>query len=341
MTTLTQHRTKIIGWAEHVTPGDTPITGAGTPYYEFGKRTKGSGNFPSKNYNIYSYYAGSRDPKHNISTIEPLAGVAFQPTNGLEFYYAFGDSASAGVSPDADHTIGGINQGELPSRVIRYQSENATENIREEAINTKTKALNFQLFNVARNIQSPVTIGVGFQATDIRPASYNANFSPVFASGKEEMYFADKSNFVLNWDQGAIIDIVDYKDTLMNFQYICDMTTQFQPLVEQMIPNAILDGVRTHVLIFDLLRGDDTRIYDDHQAQTRTNTPRDARIKCYAKGSTTEYIQLDFKDVYTSKVDMNDGDVGRDELDIYKVVAVCSSVIPTIRDGVADGFYSD
>ena len=341
MTTLVQHRTKIIGWAEHVTKDDTPISGAGTPYYEFGKMTKGSGNFPSKNYNIYSIYSGSRDPNHNISHIEPIAGVAFQPTNGLEFYYAFGDSVSTGVSPDSDHAIGGINQGSLPTRVIRYQSENATENIREEAINAKTKALNFQLFNVNRNIQDPAVLGVGFQATDIRPATYDANFSPVFPSGKEEMYFPDKSNFVFNWDQGAEIETIDYKNTLLNFQYICDMTSQFQPLVQQMMPNEVLDGVRTHILIWNQMRGDDTRIYDDHQAQTRTSTPKDLRVKVFAKGSTTEYIQLDFNDIYTSKVDMNNANVGNDELDTYSVVAVASSVVPTIRDGVADGFYSD
>jgi hypothetical protein len=329
------HRDKLIGYAYESTEGTDPIaSGGGTPYYEFGKLTKTFGNFPSKEFKVLAIHHGSRDPTLNITHALPKGAIAFAPVNGVPWYQFLGSSSTAATI----HTITGIDTGELPFITARFESQNSSENIRKSLVGAKINNINFQLLNANTRIRLPAMIGMGIQGMDVKAPTNTATQTPIFPDSEEGLYYVD-SNFIFTWDLNGT-PITEYKNQLLDFKYIGTNTNIFGTVGNTLTPVRVLEGPRNHILMFQLLRGGSTRIYDDYLAQTRSSTGKDLRVKIY--NSAANYLQLDFNDVFIETCEMNDGYQASGDLEIYDVVASCEDLIVKSKDGLtAATFYGE
>ena len=331
---LVPHRTKYIGWAYEDTQGTDKIAlGGAVPYYQLGKLTSTIGNFPTKDTKTISINAGSRDPTTNITHVEPRAALGFAPVSGVEWYKFLGARADGG---GGIHTITGIDTGQIPYYTTRFQSENATENIRDSLVGGKTNNVNFQILNANTRARIPALMGVGIQGMDVKAATNTASQTPVYPSSEEGLYFPD-SNFEFTWDES--VGDVSYADELMDFKYIGMNANMFGTLEPQLTPYQVLEGVRGHELAFQILRGNDTQIYTDYRDQNRASTGKNLRVKIY--NSATNYLQLDYAGVILNKCLLNDGNQPNQEMEFYDVGASADSLIVSVVDGLAASFYGD
>lgn len=325
------HRTKKLGWEYEVNEGVDPI-GNADPYYNFGQYpNQPPGDFPKKSFTYQTSYAGGRDPASiRIANAKTTSIKTFAPTNGLPVYQIYGDSTTAAGL----HTLDGIDTGELPTITERFQSENAAENIRYSMVGAKTGSLQLAMDNLHLNIKAPLICGQTLKGLDVLASTSQQDKTPVYPTSKENMYFKD-ANFSLVWDTAH-----DYSDVVKSFKYICDTSNLFQPLMQQLNPHTILEGFRAHIFLLEILRGDDKAIYTDYLAQTRASTGGDLVIKVY--NSATEYIELDASGVFIDDCVMNyANDAADNELELYTAILVATSVVPKIKDGVADSFYGE
>lgn len=333
---LELHRDKQLGWAYEATEGVDPIaSGGGTPYYKFGKYTKTFGHFPQKTVKTMAVYHGSRDPSNYISHVQPKGAVAFAPVNAIPWYQFLGARADGG---GGIHTITGIDSGELPFMTTRFQSENASESIRKSFVGGKLDNLNFVISNANTRARSPAFIGMGLKGMDVKTPTNTAAQVPVFPSSEEGMYHVD-DNFEFTWDYGGGSPVTEYKDQLLEFRYIGMNANIIGTVGNTITPYQILEGVRSHIVQFQILRGGDTQIYDDYIGQTRASTGKDLRVKIY--NSATNYLQLDLNNILIEDCKMNDGYQAQSELEIYDVVGIAQDITVNSIDGCAASFYQD
>ena len=330
-----QHRDKELGWAYEATEGIDPIaSGGGTPYYKYGKYTRTIGKFPSRDTSIISAYHGSRDPTNRISHVNPKGAVAFSPVNLIPWYQYLGARADGG---GGIQTITGIDSGKLPFITTRFQSENASESIRKSMVGGKVDNINFQITNANTRMRIPSLMANGIKGMDVKAPTNTAAQVPVFPNNEEGMYYVN-DNFEFIWDYGGT-PITEYKDQLLDFKYIGTNANIFGTVNNTITPYVVEEGMRNHILMFQIIRGGDTRIYDDYISQSRSSTGKNLRVKIY--NSATKYLQLDFANVLMKKCDMNDGYQQGGEFEIYDVEADATGLIVNGIDGVAASFYQD
>lgn len=324
------HRTKKLGWRYEVDVGVDPI-GDAVDYYKFGHFPDPPGDFPNKSFTYQVNYAGGRGPSSiRIATAKPASIKAFAPVNALPLYQIYGSSNTV----DGVHTLDGIDTGELPTLTERFQSENAAENIRYSMVGGKTGSLQLAMDNLQMNIKAPMICGQSFKGKDVLASTSQLDKTPIFPSSKSKMYFKD-DNFSLIWDTDH-----DYSDEVKSFKYICDTSNAFQPLMQELLPNAILEGFRAHIFVLEIVRGADKAIYTDYMAQNRESTGGDLVIRVY--NSATEYIELDASGVFIDDCIMNYGnDAADNELELYTAALIATSVTPKSKDGVAVSFYGE
>ena len=333
---LEQHRDKELGWIYEVTEGVDPIaSGGGTPYYYYGHYTKSRGIFPSRNTKLVSYYHGSRDPTNRVSYVEPRGSIGFAPVNLIPWYQYLGARADGG---GGIQTITGINSGRLPFTTTRSESQNVSESIRESMVGGKVNSLNFQILNANMRMNTPALIGMGIQGMDVKAPTNTAAQVPVFPSGEEGMYYPD-DNFEFTWDYGGGSPVTEYKDQLMDFKYIGTGANVLGTVGNTVTPYGVEEGMRDHLVMFQIIRGGDTQIRDDYLAQTRSSTGKDLRVKIY--NSATKYLQLDLTNLLMETCNMNDAEEKKGEYEIYDVVAKAETLTINGIDGVAASFYQD
>ena len=326
------HRFRELGIAYESVKGTDPI-GSGDDYYKLGYRVRSLGKFPKPKYNIASTYRGSRDPTLEIASADLTGTLAFAPVNAIAWYLALGSSATAaGV-----HTITGIDSGELPYFTTRFETSNDTENIRKSMTGTKLKTLNFELTRLNENVRFPAMMGINVQGTGFGAPTYPVTNTPIYPDSVSDMFYKD-SNFYFTWYYGG--DNLDYKSDVMNFTGIIDMTNQFLPLLQQLFPEEVSEGTRAHILRFNILRGNDTSIYDDFAAQDRDTTGMDLRVKIHQTAS--KYLQLDYSNIFLQECEINDQNEAKNEDGIYEVVGIAESLTVKSNDGLtAATFYGE
>lgn len=315
-------------WDFETTEGQDPIS---TTAYKFGRRSQSFGDLPNAKFNLKSTYRGSRDPIIQIADKVATSSIAFNPVCGIPWYLLFGSSSTTtGV-----HTISGIDYGALPTITQRYQTENNTENIRKSMVGSKVRNLNFTVQNIGERLRMPAVMGIGSQGIDIVDPTATGDITPTFPGSNSDPYYID-NNFELTWDYG--VDNVDYAGDIMEFKYICDTTNRFLPIVGNLTPLTVAEGSRVHILIMDILRGNDTSIFDDYLAQTRSSTGKDLRFKIHQ--SSTNYLQLDFSNVFIENIPLNDPT--KDEHTKYTITAFAENCTPKIKDGLDETvFYGE
>jgi hypothetical protein len=262
------------------------------------------------------------------------SAIAFAPVNGIPLYHIFGGSATvAGI-----HTLTAINSGSLPSVTKRFQTENASENIRKSMVGSKCTNMNLSVKSSFDDIPAPMFIGQSYGGWEVKAPTDTADHDPIFPDSIEDMYFLD-GNSVLTWDN--LGDQVAYIDDLLNFEYFVDTFTNFHTKQGSLPAFASAEGSRNHILKLQLLRGGDTSIYDDFIAQSLSSVGKQLVFKIY--NTATRYIQLTFNNVIIEECEMNDAlDQDNNAHEIYDITALAGSCVPAILDGVtATSFYGE
>lgn len=329
------HNTRKLMWEYETTEGVDP--GSASPYY-FGKRTQSFGDLPRKDYKMYSYYRGSRNPFIRVSGAESRASIAFAPVNGVPFYWWAGSS----LTTSGEHYVSSYDRVDLPTITTRFQTESANESIRKSMVGAKAKNINFTVNNDPAGIKIPAVMGVGLQAIDIVDPTDTGDLTPQWADGEENMYFVD-DNTELIWDAIGAGDQIDYTDDMLSFKFIGDSTNRFSPLMNKINPDTVLEGNKTGVFMIELLRGGDTSIYDDYISQEDIgNANSNYRLEFKIHNTDSQYIKFSAENCMIESIKMNDGNERKGEHQTYVATILASDPDVYVKDGLdASTFYGE
>jgi hypothetical protein len=311
---------------EEATRGTDIITVAENVAYKFGEEKQPMGDYPTPKITPHiTYYNNSREPSdQHVASYEVVGQLGFVPVNGLEWYFFLGSSSSA-----ADvHTISALDDGEKPTRTIRTESANASENLRYNYTYGKTAQLGFSVDLKTPNQFAAISNMIVCDQIKTSEAGYTITPSDPVANEP----YAYASNFVFNWDQGGTP--VDYSDVLLDFSYIGVDNLLTEYLDNQNYANWLLEGRFTHAINMTIERGSDKQIFTDFIAQLSSDTFKDCRLKIFNWGSTTLYTQLDFSSCMIIENTMNKTFSKKTEDGVYRVMALPKSLVVTNKDGI-------
>jgi hypothetical protein len=322
---VTPHRTQYISYLEENTRGTDQITVAENKSYYFGVEKAPIGNFPGFEIDPHiTYYGDSREAgDQHVASYSVQGQLAFCPVNGLEWYFFLGSSSSV-----ADvHTIQVLDSGELPTRTLRIESANASENLRYNFTYGKTGQLDFSIG--LREKQAFASCSAYLKCDEIKTGEGGYTITPIHPISQELPYKHD-SAFAFTWDQGGTP--ISYEDEVLDFTYTGINSLMAEYVDDQAFANWLLEGNYYHGIQLTLQRGGSTRIFTDAVAQLSSDDFKDCRFKIYQ--NATQYLQLDFTSCMIIKPDMNKAFSKRKEDTTYRVMMVPKSLVATVKDGI-------
>jgi len=329
--TITRDNVQVLGWAWESTEETDPITLSTSLYWQFGFDSQ-QFSLPIQNYQIQRYYDGSkRDPDLDVVQSHVTKSLGFFPTNLIPFYMALGSaSSSSGV-----HTITGVNSGSLPTFTVRTELKGGNVSKYISAVGTKVYSLSFG-YN-AMTPQIPASIGLGYMAIKSQTAALNSAHGGIkyptddytLTGTEQKNRFKADSNLSFIWDNGG--DNVNYSNQLLNFNYILTNDIDPRQIQNQDEVEFQTEGNRSHIVNFQVTRGDDKSIFDD------AGTKKDVKFKIYA--SATNYIQLTLTNCIGSVSESNYANFARGEVAYWDFKGEAESVSVEGKDGVSTSFY--
>lgn len=327
---------QVIGFAPEATPETDPITSADTnpndKYWKFGAYTFPFELGTEQHEYRPEYFLNSRDPNQLVlqkTYVDPT--IMFLPVNGIWWYYFCGDSATVtGV-----HTVSAISTGSLPTLTHRWEDLGGTAPEYNSNVGCKAQTIVWS-GNFGNQSAIPMSMAVSLAGIKSAVPSLNSAHDGTkyptddgLMAGTEvtDLYKYD-SNMVFTWDGDSFLT------QLTQFQYTGVNLFMKGGIGGQTEREYIHEGYRTHNLLFRILRGTSTSIFDDFLAETK----HDCVLKIY--NTATNYMQVTFNDCAIEKLvppytpEVNDSPY-------YQVECSVTSITPVIKDGIDDGYYGD
>ena len=314
-----------------------PINGAAAEYWKFGRLTQ-QFNFGMEQHNWRPNYFANRDPTSlTLAKAAVDNTLAFQPVNGLWWYYFLGSSSTAGADPNAVHTLSGINSGSLPTLTYRWEDKGGSAERFSSLVGNVVESLVYsQNFG---NSDLPGVMAINLagikQKIPTHPTAHNGpqfptNTGAMGGTQRDNVYLRD-TNFEFDWDSSG--DDIDYSSVLEQIQVSGLNLLNKQDLPNQAEREYIFEGNRVISLIFRLKRIIDGSMIDDFNARTL----HDINYKIYS--SPTTYQQLTFTDVGIQNFRQPHSDMN--ESPFWQVEATVRLITPAINDGVHFSYYGE
>ena len=330
--------TFVHGWAPETTAETSTITLNSSNYWKFGALTEAFDFGMEKHEWRPNYYLNGRDPNSlTLARKFPDNTLAFQPTNGIWWYYFLGDSSTTtGV-----HTVSGIDTGTLPTFTYRWEDTGGTSDEYSSIVGNAVESL-VMTCNFGNQAALPMVMAISMagikQQTPTVNAAHNGNAYPTddgtmpSVTGVEvsDLYRYD-SNMAFTWDSGDSAD--NYTNQLEQIQYTGVNILQKQDLINQAEREFIYSGNRAHSLVLRLKRGTNSAIFNDFYSDNLF----DAVFKIY--NSATNYTEVTFNDVGINALKQPYSPTN--ESPFWQVECMVKSVTPVIKDGVANSYYGD
>ena len=155
---------------------------------------------------------------------------------------------------------------------------------------------------------------------------------------------------------GTDLDLIPY---LISLTQGIDVQTRPMKVITVHYQSFLVNGNRTFSFMIKLRRTDETSIFDHYVGTTVDGTVanddsqagksyagtaafKNMHFKIFAKnaaGAVVNYIQMDYKDVGITRIEMNDVDPESDEEAYYDITCIATSGVPTTKDEVPTALY--
>ena len=326
------------------TEGVAPFSASVLPIH-FGEYTTSFGKFPQLIQEVApSYKGGSYDAYiQRVIKTSIFSEIAYVPTNSLMWLYAYGQAVSGG---SGIHSLSGINTGNTPSLAIRWETGNDptyANNIRADALAMKLKRLSMAInFSTPNNVITESATFVGRRATyNTDPNDTftdNNHRAPIYADGNpvdsQERYLYD-NNFSCKWDDGNTD--VELKTYLRDFTYIMDVNQQPRWIDGQKYPQWISTKNRAHGIAFQMIRSDESAIFDSFIGQRNVDIREDLSFLMY--NGASNYRDYTFSEMTIQSCELNHAFSGRGEEPYYDIKMTAKSSVLDTKDGLTTVLY--
>ena len=345
MVTIYPHKKQKIGWYP-TTTGNDPIT-TGTGYHKFGLLVRPWGEFPNPKFNINQIFDGSsRDVSDMYVNQKSIEGtIGFAPTNGIPMYQFLGQSTTT----SNEHAVTGINSGNTPEYVVRYQTSNNDAStpdnyLYRSIIGCRTKAIaytfNFNQPNVG------AFCGVTFDGLDdITPTNAPTdNITPGFLSPGKLIPYRKDSNFVFTYGGTSLVG------EIRNIVFRGAMQNIVEGDISDIIPGYILSGYRTYAIGMTLLYGSSTTdvLESDYLDQNEESTFSKTLsitiangVYNFGGGDVPTYMKFNWKNIGIADIQKKNANFKAGEESLMNVTMLCKSTDFFSKDVVANSEYGE
>lgn len=327
----------IIGYADDGgTWGDDTIVATNSTYNEFGNNSFPF-KLPATAYAFLKrYYANRQADAYNLKKIETrTANIATRPTNGLEWYYLLGLSASAaGV-----HTLTPIAEGQsMRSRVVRYESKGGSVNRYVAFVGSKTITCSETFTFLPIGNTSSMSVSMAHKQMNLNADTglNQAHNGPALPSSISAEYRKD-SSMVLSWDGDPI------KNSVHQIQVNGINTLLIDQILNQQNANNIYEGALDFAVNLKVYRGHLAEIFQDMYDQKGTDTGKALVFTIYQVNSSN-YKTFTFSDMHIITPDSPVQPIVAEQefqypYEDYTLIGNLTDI--KVKDGVADSFYND
>jgi len=266
---------------------------------------------PISQYNNY-WYDGKRDVQSSILNKISFDGeIILFPNNGLWFYYALGQDSCTDKGTYYEHTITGIDTGNLPSFTLHYEYDG---NYAKDFYGCKVDKM-----TVIINENLPLVCNLRLKANNMQTGNILTT-SPSHIGADEGYLFHDIITFTYNGTTYNIRHFSVSIDNQLNPIYVYRTSNQE-------LPKYLLENNRIIAFEFSLYYKDDTFI-----DEVLTATARSLNFKI-ARG-THDFITLSLSNSYIKSVPIKMPSVGN--LHETFVFGLAQSLSVTVEDQIGD-----